>query len=225
MNMNKSGKLLSSFPLLALLFYSCVDDFTKNTETVYYNPTVSFPVGPLHYTLGDIMPNTALGQPLPDTLFTDPVLIYDDSLYFENPEDGYDTIFTEPANIQSLTNLWEYVRSLMFRVNYSNGLPVNVATQLYFLRGGIPSDSLYPNGPVWIESAEVGTEGIVTSTYHLTTDTPIDSARIMRITQSDQIQVYLYLETYTADLDTLRVYSAHQFDVQIGIRAEFMIPH
>jgi hypothetical protein len=228
--MNHTFKFISVIIIITGLFTSCVDNFNSNKETVYYNPSFSLPIGPLSYSLDEIMPKAALGLPIPDSImWTDsvliPLIIYDDSLFFPTPEDGYNTIFIEPIDFQSLTNQWEHIRSLMFRVNYANGLPVNVATQLYFLNdGNLIIDSLYLEGKTWIQSASLDGNGIVEVPFLTTTDTPIDSARIDHIIAASQLQIYLFLETYNESIDTLRVYSNYHFDLQLGVRAELMVP-
>jgi hypothetical protein len=218
--------LLSCF----LITISCIDEFNRGTETVYYNPSFSIPIGPLSYSLQEIMPYAALGVPIPDSVISSdsilgPVLVYDDSLFFDNPQEGYDTSFVVPIDFRSLSNQWEYVRSLMFRVNTSNGIPVNIATQLYFMdAGNFLLDSLYTEGKIWIATADVDNQGIVTTPYTSTTDFYIDSFRIDRVLSATQIRVYIFLETLNEHIDTLRVYSYYQFDLQLALRAELMIP-
>jgi hypothetical protein len=216
--------------LCMALLYSCIDEFNRGSETVYYNPSFSIPIGPLSYTLQEIMPYAALGAPIPDSIVNSdsvvgPVLLYDDSLYFSNPTEGYDTFFYAPVDFRSLTNQWEYVRSLMFRVNLANGLPVMVGTQLNFLdSANTLIDSLYPDGKIWIQSARVDNQGIVTAPFENMYDFYIDSSRVAGIIGSTRMEVYLFLETYNENIDTLRVYSSYHFDLQLGVRAELLIP-
>ena len=215
---------------LATILSACIDNFNRDLETIYYNPSYSIPIGPLSYTLDDIMPHIALQMPitdtttLPDTVDT-PILVYDDSLLFVNPEEGHDTAFFEPFLLTSYIEQTEYIVSLMFRANVSNGLPVNTAIQLYYLAAdGTAIDSLYDEGPALIRHAEVNARDSVIAPYTATIDTYLDEEEIQNLLQASRIGLFIHLETYRTEDDTLYVYSYQQFDVQIGMRAGLMIP-
>jgi hypothetical protein len=227
----KVCRYIAGIMLLGVLsLNSCIDEFNRGSETVYYNPSFSIPIGPLSYTLQEILPYATLGIPIPDSIVVSdsiivPLLIYDDSVYFNNPEEGRDTSFFISVDFTSLLNQWEYIHSLIFRVNISNGLPVNVGTQLYFYDAGDNLiDSLYDNGKIWIESANVDQRGIVTSPFEHTYDIWVDSARVAGIIGSTRLGTYLLLETYHENIDTLRAYSSYHFDLQLAVRAELLIP-
>jgi hypothetical protein len=228
--MNRRQNIKGALIMCLLLLNSCMDEFNRSNETVYYNPSFSVPIGPLSYTLQEIMPYATLGAPIPDSIITSdsvtgPILIYDDSLFFKNPEEGRDTFFYAPVDFRSLATQWEYIRSLMFRVNVSNGLPVTVSTQLYFLNDGdVLIDSLYTGGRIWIQSAQVDETGIVSGPYTNMYDMYIDSVRIHEIIGATRMKVYVFLETYNSTIDTLRVYSSYHFDLQLAVRAELLSP-
>jgi hypothetical protein len=216
--------------IAVLIITGCLDDFNRDLETVYYNPSYSLPIGPLSYSLDDIMPSVALPYPIPDTsLIPDtadfPILIYDDTLFFRNPEEGYDTVFLEPFDVMSMIEQTEYIVSVMFRSNILNGLPVNTDIQLYYLdAGGMTIDSLYNDGRIEIQSAEVNERDSVMVPYFITVDTYLDQQEIQNLLQASYIALYIHLQTYQPENDTLWVYSYQSFDVKLGLRAELLIP-
>ena len=216
--------------ITALVFTACLDNFNRDLETIYYNPSYSIPIGPLSYTMDDIMPYLALHDPITDTAALPdtadfPILIYDDSLYFINPEEGHDTAFFELLDIISVVEQTEYIVSIMFRANVLNGLPVNTAIQLYYLTADRTAiDSLYDEGRVWIQHAEVNNRDSVLAPYFTTIDTYLDEEEIQNLLQATEMALFIHLETYRTDDDTLHVYSYQQFDVQLGVRVELMVP-
>jgi hypothetical protein len=216
--------------IILIIFSACLDNFNRDPETIYYNPSYSLPIGPLSYTLDDIMPDVALHEPVPDTTILPdtadvPIIVYDDSLLFVNPEEGHDTAFFEPFLLTSYVEQTEYIVSIMFRANVSNGLPVNTEIQLYYLdAAGTAIDSLYDEGPVQIERALLNDRDSVLAPYFTTIDTYLDDNEIQNLIQTNQIGLFIHLETYRTEDDTLYVYSYQQFDVQLGVRVELMIP-
>ncbi len=230
----KSGRKIVRYGLIlaipALILTACLDNFNRDPETIYYNPSYSVPIGPVSHTLSDIMPYAALPYPIPDTsILPDtmdfPILIYDDTLFFRNPEEGYDTIFVEPFDLGAVIEQTQYIVSVMFRSNIFNGLPVNTAVQVYYINGnGQTIDSLYNDGPAFVQGAAVNARDSVLTPYFSTIDTWLDEGEIQNLILTDQLGLYIYLQTYQPEDDTLRVYSYQPFDVQLAVRVELLVP-
>ena len=215
---------------IAFIATACLDNFNRDLETIYYNPSYSVPIGPLSYSMPDIMPYLAIPEPIPDIsalpdTFDLPIMIYDDTLYFVNPERGYDTVFYEQFDVTSIIEQTEYIVSIMFRSNISNGLPVNTLLQVYYLgNDGTVIDSLYNEGRIQIPTAEVNERDSVLIPYATTIDTYLDEEEIQSILQASQLALYIHLQTYRPDSDTLRVYSYQEFNAQLGLLAELLVP-
>jgi len=211
-----------------LIITSCIDNFNRDLDTIYYNPSYSLPIGPLSYTLDEIMPANALMAYFTDSTWipdTSDVLIYDDSFYFINPPFGYDTVYTEPFNLQSMLENSEYIVSVMFRANITNGLPVNTTIQVYLSdAAGTITDSVYAEGPILVESATIDHRDSVIYPHYTTIDTPLDSVQIQNLLESSGIDLYLHLATFRPENDTLHVYSYQYFEAQLGVRVELKVP-
>ena len=215
--------------LSTLIGSACLDNFNRDLDTVYYNPSYSVPIGPVSHTLSDIMPYLALPGPIPDTLLPDtvafPLLIYDDVLFFRNPEEGFDTIFYEPFDMQSITQQTEYIVSVMFRSNILNGLPVNTSVQVYYIDGqGQVIDSLYDSGRTSIPSALKNERDSILEPQFTTIDTYFDETEIQHLIDASELGLYMHLQTLQSGDDTLRVYSDQVFDVQLAVRVELLVP-
>lgn len=213
-----------------ILLSSCLEDFRKEQDNLYYTPTYSIPIGPLSYHLDEIMSYLALDSLINDTLQIPPsgadrILVYDDSLFYINPIPGYDTIMTFTYDFSMLPEDEEYIQSAMLRVNYANGLPVNIAYQYYLYDDNdVLLDSLYDEGLEWVPSAEIGEKGFVISPTVGRTETFFDSIEVGTLFQTTRFDLYLYLQTYRSEIDTLWVYSNHMIDIQLAVRSNLLVP-
>lgn len=215
------------FLLTGFLTVACLDDFNRLNDPMYYNPTFSVPIGPLSYTLDDIMPPEALENQIIDTSTIGdsiPLIIYNGSLFFENPRLGFDTLFTGAMNLSSISPNMEYAQSLMFRINYSNEIPTDLAVQMYYYIGNQLVDSLFENGRFWIAQAIQDPDGITTVPISGREELYVDSTRIENMMQVTNFELAIHLETYREGLDQIRVYSDYGFDLQLAMRAELLVP-
>jgi hypothetical protein len=211
----------------ALFTISCLDNFNRDLDTVYYNPSYSVPIGPLEYSLGQIMPPEAL-IPLLDTSFladTIPLIVYNDSFFFINPKLGYDTTFIEPVNLDMLGDYSDYIVSLMIRSNITNNIPTELSLQIYLLDGdNNRTDSVYKEGKVRIRMPDINQEGVITEPYFETIDTYLDQEEIDNLLQTSAIESYIYLKTYDGNTRVLHVWSSNGIGLQLAIRAEILAP-
>ncbi|MBN2524043.1 MAG: hypothetical protein JXB24_12290 [Bacteroidales bacterium] len=215
------------FILTGFLTVACLDDFNRSNDPMYYNPTFSVPIGPLNYTLDDIMPPEALENQIIDTSTVGdsiPLIIYNSSLFFENPGLGFDTLFTGAMNFSSISPDMEYAQSLMFRINYANEIPANLAIQMYFYIDNQLVDSLFENGSFWVAQALQIPDGITTIPFSGREEQYVDSTRIQNMMQVTNFELAIHVETYREGLDQIRVYSYYGFDLQLAMRAELLVP-
>jgi hypothetical protein len=217
-----------SASLISAILISCIDDFNKDLETIEYNPEFSIPIGPLSYILDDIMPPVSLSEySAPDTAASSDtsLIIYNDDLYFYNPESGFDTTFLEPANFGSLTENTDNVVSVMLRTNLTNNIPTVIGLQAY-LRNGFDMivDSISRDGIVMIDCPEINQEGQITQPTKVTIDTHFDADRINELAAVTYLEIYIFIQTYNEGIDRLHVYSWNGIDLQFGLRAELLVP-
>jgi hypothetical protein len=223
-------RILISGIIIAILVVSCLEDFRQEQDNLFYSPTYSIPIGPLSYRLDEIMDYLSLDSLITDTLEIPPaaanrILVYDDTLFFINPIHGYDTILPFNYDFSLLPEDEEYIQSAMLRVNYANGLPLNIAYQYYMYdENGVLLDSLYDEGLVWVPSAEIGESGFVMSPTIGRTETFFDSIEVETLFQTARFDLYLLLQTYSLGIDTLWVYSDQIIDLQLAVRADLLVP-
>jgi hypothetical protein len=214
--------------ILSSIFASaCLDDFNRENDPVYYTPSFSIPIGPLKYTLEDIMPPESLDIPILDTSAIDdsiPLILYDDSLFFVNPTTGYDTSFTGEMDLTAISPNMQYAQSLMFRMNYSNEIPTDLAVQMYFFNGNQIVDSLFENGRIWIAYATQTEDERITIPVTGREEVYVDSSRIEDFLQINNYALSIHVQTYREGLNRIHVYSYSGFDMQLALRAELLVP-
>jgi hypothetical protein len=214
--------------LVLFLAGACYKDLVRETDTVYYKPTYSIPIGPLSYTLEDIMPPVALDSLVQDTASIPdsiPLIWYNDEFFFINPPAGHDTSIVELFDISSFSEDAEYTRSLMIRVNYVNGLPVAMEYQLFFLDANdIVLDSMFLEGPLSIDRAGTDENGLVIAPNSGRVERFFDTDDIPIIMQTRKIQITIHLDTYREDEAVLRLFSTDGIDLELAMRAGLVVP-
>jgi hypothetical protein len=231
--MRKSIRIFSVFLLSLCFFTSCIKDLREieSVESFEYHPSFSVPVGPLSFTLDEIMPtDSILGFEIPDSILsldtiTSPILVYDDYFYFYNPVLGYSTVFTQTMNFSNMTQQSEYIESAMLKTHVHNYIPVSITMQGYLVDGqGNIIDSLERAGPIQLEIPSVSQDGTVIEPAQHTIYTHYDSDTSADLLDVQELQIYLHIQTYDEEIDTLRVYSWYEMEFEFGVRAEFAIP-
>ena len=229
------SKLTLIFLTLLIACVSCVKDVleVRDIEEFEYSPSFSIPIGPLSYTLGEIMPADSLSDykipyyQLPDSVQRPIVLYHFDSatIAFFNPETGFATYFYQPVNFGNLSNEFDQVQSAMLKTIVHSKLPVSITLQGYLLNGaGDIIDSVNREGPVLIEAPEIPANGVITDPTDTTLYTHYYPSNMEYLMETESIIIDLFLDTYEAGTDTLHVYPWYGIDLQIGLRAELLIP-
>lgn len=219
-------------PAIILTFFvaGCLEDFRQERDDMFYTPTYSIPIGPLSYRLDEIMSYLSLDSLISDTLEIPPsgadrILVYDDTMFFVNPIVGYDTILFFNYDFSLLPEDEEYITSAMLRVNYANGLPLNIAYQYYLYdENDVLLDSLNDEGPIWVPSAQINEQGLVVSATTGRAETYFDSTEVQILFNTARFDLFLFLQTYTAGIDTLWVYSDQIIDLQLAVRTDLLVP-
>ena len=223
--MNKSLKYISII-MLILSGFSCTKNLNKTINNdILYRPEYSLPIGPLNYTLNDIMPKVVLGFPVDTSLIPDtiPLITYDD-IIFPDPF-GHNATFLVPYDFSTLTSQANQIKSLMFRVNYVNEMPTYSDLQVYFMNStGAILDSLYNDALFRLEAADIDQDGNVIQYYNGQNDTYLDSVKIRHLVNSQFLRINMFIATNRTDQKVVRFYSDMEIRLQFAIRAKLEIP-
>jgi hypothetical protein len=221
-----SGAYKCSMIFILLCSVACIDNSVKDiNKKVYFNPTYSLPIGPAQITARSII-NSYHFHPIDTSTVPDNVgyFWYDSSFYDASP--GYvDTLITKNFDFNSLRSKLDIAKSLMFRLNVSNGFPSDILVQLYF--GGAGNnllDSLFDPGYLRIASASVDKDRIVTNPFILKNyDTYFDSTRIARLKLAQFVRLFVRVETQKTDVPYIKLYPDYKVDLDLAFRIELLM--
>lgn len=232
--MSKKPQNLLLLLILILGFSNaCIKDIKdlQEIEDMSYNPSFSVPIGSISYTLEEIMPPDSLYNfVIPDTIIQAGnldtlILLYDDTRVFYRPELGYTSYFQEPVNFSTLSTQTQNVEYAMLKTIVSNKIPVAIKVQGYLLDASEQVvDSLIPAGSAYIPAPVANDEGLIEEPTEYTIYTHFYNEQVDALMEVTEIRVYVHLETYAQDIDTVKVYSENGLELQMALRGDLKIP-
>lgn len=114
------------------------------------------------------------------------------------------------------------IESLLFRLNVTNGFPIDMGMQVYFTDSISPVqpyyvlDSLISPYQVLVPAAGVDGTGKVNSPSSKTTDITFDQTRINKIKTTTKLIVSGKFSTTNGGNTNVKIYSDYTFDVRLG---------
>ncbi len=195
---------------------SFVFDNTNSNIQQVINSTVK-------YFVFDISAGT--NTPLPTYNFMSDSSIFKADIKIEFPMKGYTTGFTVQDTVEFGIGEIKEISSLAFRLNISNGFPVNARTQLYFTDDNYNIlDSLFTSSQDRIiESAEIDVNGRVTTPTIRSADEVFDGIRLQHLFSAKKILVRGIIDTKDAPTTSVQIYDDYKLDFKLGIRTKLKI--
>lgn len=206
----------ASLFLIPLFLVSC---YKIESGTYIYTPTFSLPIGTINTTFEDVLPEIHLYPAPTDTSRIDsiPVLLYNDNLYYTTTT--FDTVYYKNFNFQNISEELEMAEEIVFRINYTNYFPTEVAGQVYFQNGiGIVVDSLLPDGPYQVASAQIDRDGQVIAPTIDQIEVPFSRDRINNLYSVERIAIHIHIHLVSGNDEIIKFYSDQCFEMQIGLR-------
>lgn len=143
-------------------------------------------------------------------------------LQIELPLDGWAKNLTiqDTADL-SIENI-EELESAIFRLNITNGFPLDAFTQIYFTDSTYQiADSLLSNpADLLIQSAITNSDGIAIQPTYRMHDEPYDRARLDRLVNARKLLIRSVLNTRNAPQQNVKIMDRDRLDVKIGIRGK-----
>lgn len=204
---------------VSFLITACIneDDLVLST-TFQYSPEFSFPIGKPEIFMEDYIAFLNNFESLPDSLVSEGTSFsYNDEYYFI--PSILTNIYTEEFSIQSIQDETSNIESLMFRTNITNKIPGDILVQVYFADANFDyMDSLYQEGPLFIENAEIDDQGNVIDSTLVQDDTYISVEKINEISEASYIIIYTGLSIVNTPGVFARYYLSQDLVVQLGAR-------
>ena len=176
-----------------------------------------------HYFTYDISAGT--NSPLPTYNFMSDSSIFKADLKIEFPLKGYTTGFTIQDTVNFGIGEIKEIASAAFRLNISNGFPIHARAQLYFTDNNYNIlDSLFTNSQDRIiESAEIDSDGIVTSPTVRSADEVFDGIRLQHLFDAKKILVKGVIDTKDAPTTMVQILDTYKLDFKLGVRTKLKI--
>ncbi len=220
---NKLGLMKIILPAWLIFCLSCIDKSVENiNNSVFFNPTYSLPIGPVQFTAKDIINSS--GFKLIDTSKvsdTTGYFWYDSAFYNDNY--GYfDTVILIDFTFSSISDKLDETKSLMIRLNITNGFPTNLFTQMYFGdANNLVIDSLFTNGFLKIPSADVNDNGEVANPFLLRNfDTYLSQGKIQTLKKVQYVHLFIRVVTKKRNGSYVKLYPTYTIRTDIAIRIE-----
>jgi hypothetical protein len=212
------GKI-SLFFLVLLTITGCIDEnILRVSEDVEITPSYSLPLGPLAYDINDYLEGLdTVNFPWPDSLY------YNDTLY-----PSYRSYLTRfdinLYNFNSLSNNFDRVENVMFRLIVSNGYPTRTITQVYFADGNRTFvDSAFSGGPYVLQPAAIDAEGIVTAPYEEIVDVTMSPYFVQNMGNIRHIIVETTIYTTRPDIPQVKFYTSYAYRINIAVRVQLRL--
>jgi len=210
---------ISLFVLPLLLMTGCIDEnILRVSEDVEITPSYSLPLGPLTYDINDYLE----GLDTVNFLCTDS-LFYNDKLY-----PSYRSYLTRfdinPYDFNSLSNDFDRVERVMFRLIVSNGYPTLNITQVYFAdENNTIWDSAFIEGPHVLQPAAIDDVGIVTAPYEEIVDVTMSPYFVEHMGNIRHIIVESIIYTTRPDIEHVKFYTHYAYHVNIAVRIQIRL--
>lgn len=219
----KSVALKSLLIVILLCSVKCIDksvyDVSKN---VYFIPSYSLPIGPAQVVAKNIINSTNFQTIDTATARDTTGYFWYDSVFYDAKPGYIDTIIDEKFDFSTLSDKLNLTKSLMIRLNVSNGFPADIFVQLYFNNeSNQVVDSLFNSGYLKIVSASVNTQGNVTNPSILNNyDTYLDRSEIDRLILARDLRLFIRVETKHSGTPYIKLYPEYRIDLDLAFRIE-----
>jgi hypothetical protein len=164
-------------------------------------------------------------SPLPTYNFMSDSSVFKADIRFELPLKGYASGFVVQDTIDFSIGDINELESVIFRLNVSNGFPINAYTQVYFTDENYNVlDSLIQNFQNRIiESADLASDGRTTIPTKRMTDESFAGSRMQHLFDAKKVIIHGELTTKDAPLTMIDLYDDYKLDFKLGVRSKLRI--
>jgi hypothetical protein len=199
------------------LFAGCInEDFDNTFSNIELTPEYSLPLGSDEYTLQTDF--SGHGSSIPGSLGT---IYFDDIPYPLYPPAYFlrDEIKSIDLDLNVLIN--DHIESFAFHVYIKNSYPTDITSQIYLLNDQKNLiDSVFPQGPLFINGAQINASGRVTHENIQTIDVSFKD-RLAKVKQTKYYSIHSIINAQKQGIDTVRFYSTSKVVLNTGARIKF----
>ncbi len=165
--------------------------------------------------------------PLPTYNFMSDSSVFKADLQIEFPMKGYATGFTIQDTVDFGLGEMDMINSAIFRLNVTNGFPVNANTQLYFADDNFNIlDSMFTVAQdKLIISANIDANGRATTPAIRTADENFDGLRLQHLFNAKKIIIRAIIDTKDAPNSMIAIYDDYKIGFKIGVRTKLNLEY
>jgi hypothetical protein len=219
----KPGTLIALYLLVLFCAIACIDNSAKKmNKEVFFNPSYSLPIGPAQIVAKNII-NSSNFQNIDTSIDSDTIgYFWYDSVFYNDGPGYFDTLVIENFDFSTISDKLDIAKSLMIRLNVTNGFPTDILTQLYFDNGNnVVLDSLFNSGYLRIISASINSDGNVTNPSVLRNyDTYLNRSEIDLLKQARNVKLFIRIELRHNDIEYIKLYPYYTIDLDLALRIE-----
>ena len=221
--------MLKKFPVIILITIlimdvlpSCYDkDFLDISDSVRWHPSFSLPVGSSTFEVNNFFASL-IDTTILNALDSFPVE-FNDSLMFVYQEKIPLEIDSLNYSFEDITDEYDKIDSMLFRVCVENGFPTNAEIQIYLADSAdniidslftVPSSNFFP--PAKFDADEKVIEPSIG-----TVDIPFNRERLDNVKNAKNILFNVNISVTNDDITTVKFYSSYNILVKLGVRVAF----
>ncbi len=169
--------------------------------------------------------DAGINSPLPSYNFMGDSSEFRADIKMEIPLRGYAAGFTVQDTLDFSIGEIKEIESAEFRLNISNGFPVNVYTQVYFMDDNFNVvDSLLDHAQNHlIEAAEYEADGRTTIPTRRMTDEPFAGNRLQNLLKAKKVLIKGEIQTKDAPTSMVEIYDDYKIDFKLGVKTKLKI--
>ena len=151
--------------------------------------------------------------------------IFKADMKIEFPLKGYTTGFKIQDTIDFSIGDIDLIKSATFRLNISNGFPIHVHAQIYFIDDNYNVlDSLFTDAQDRIiESAEIDANGRATTPTVRSADELFDGVRLQNLFTAKKFLIKGIIDTKDAPTTAIEIFDDYKLGFKLGVRTKLKI--
>ncbi len=221
--------MLKKFPVIIFISIlimdvlpSCYDkDFLDISDSVRWQPSFSLPVGSSTFEVNNFFASL-IDTTILNALDSFPVEFNDSLMYVYQKKIPLE-IDSLNYSFEDITDEYDKIDSMLFRVYVENGFPTNAEIQIYLADSAdniidslftIPSSNFFP-------PASVDTDEKVIKPSIGTIDVPFNRERLDNIKIAKNILFNVNISVTNDDIQIVKFYSSYNILVKLGVRVAF----
>lgn len=208
--------------MLLILITSCIkEDISNLSNNIMINQSFSIPFGPA---------NISIDAPLISDTSSFPGRygsFYYDSNIYPTSSPYFITSYNTDFSLQDTRGREEWIKRIIFHLLVENSFPTNVYAQVYIYEqntlqrfdSNMGLDSLFVNGPVLVDAADVNSQGEVVQPSSKIYDVPFEDVRLSMLKRA-KFLVYMGKVSTSGKVNPIRLSDKNHLKINTALQVD-----